>query len=97
MSDALTSYLNAVVASAALCREMEKRESAALDHLPHVLPSRGPWCADYGACRDEHPDYRASLAQLGMRIDERGRYLLTEPEPSNAPDAGWKRWCDAVR
>jgi hypothetical protein len=35
--------------------------------------------------RPEHPGYRDTLAQLGMRIDERGRYRVTPPEPPKAP------------
>jgi hypothetical protein len=29
---------------------------------------------------EEHPGYRDTLAQLGMSIDERGRYRVLEPE-----------------
>lgn len=41
----------------------------------------GPWCADYGMRRRDprDPAYLETLAQLGMRIDEDGRYWVTRP------------------
>ena len=41
----------------------------------------GPWCADYGKRRHDpdDPAWRELLAQVGMRVDEHGRYCLTVP------------------
>lgn len=75
-------YLDAVIASAALCREIDKRESAALDALPHELPAYGPWCADYGRGRDPNDSaYHATLAQLGLELGEDGRMRARRPLP----------------
>lgn len=56
---------------------------------PHVDPSYGPWCADYGAKRHDpnDPAWQVLLAQVGMRIDERGRYQITPP-PAPENDNG---------
>lgn len=46
---------------------------------PHADPSWGPWCPDYGkGSREEHPGYRATLEQLGMRLGDDGR-MYVEP------------------
>ncbi|HMJ16607.1 MAG TPA: hypothetical protein VK524_34570 [Polyangiaceae bacterium] len=77
----LDQFIAVAMECGALRKEIENRESAALDALPFQLPPYGPWCADYGTCRDEHPGYRDTLEQLGMRIDEHGRYWITPPPP----------------
>jgi hypothetical protein len=81
----LDQLIDVVMECGALRKQIENRASAAIDALPFELPAFGPWCPDYGLSRrgrrEEHPDYRASLAQLGMGIDEHGRYWILPPRP----------------
>lgn len=41
----------------------------------------GPWCGDYGRKRHDpsDPAWKALLEQVGMRVDEHGRYWVTPP------------------
>jgi hypothetical protein len=79
----------------------------ARDTEPHPMcqVGRGPWCADYGTAhsRDTHdPAYLETLRQLGMRIDENGRYWVTRPPACEyrAHERNGSRWglgCDGCR
>jgi hypothetical protein len=79
----------------------------ARDAEPHPMcqVGRGPWCADYGIAQPRHPHdpvYLETLRQLGMRIDENGRYWVTRPPACEhrAHERNGCRWqlgCDGCR
>lgn len=51
------------------------------DAEPAPYPWYGPWCPDYGRRRHDpqSPAWKALLEQVGMRVDEHGRYFVTRP------------------
>lgn len=70
--------------SATLLKEIDARETDALDQLPFPQAVRGPWCADYGKRTREDADqldeqYAESLSSIGMQRREDGRMRITAP------------------
>lgn len=100
--DRLGLLIDIAMAGGALRKRLENEASDALDSIPFERPARGPWCADYGRQSGELAEqHRASLTSIGMRIDEHGRYWLTEP-PAPEPDKrgtydGYKAYVAAAR
>lgn len=72
--------MHCVGESVTLLKELDARESDALDHLPFPRAVRGPWCADYGRQTGELAgQYAASLRSIGMELGEDGRMRITAP------------------
>lgn len=58
---------------------------------PHYFPSLG-WQDRIATGKAEHPDYRATLAELGMHLDAEGRYRITPPD-----EHGLDPWLERLR
>lgn len=58
---------------------------------PHHFPRPG-WQERIPTGRPEHPGYRATLAELGMRLDDEGRYRVTPPD-----EHGLDPWLERLR